>query len=208
MKDILIDAIDQSVQEIASTMLFLDVISGPGIAKPSGVPYMPAPSEVSSIVGLSGGVGGGVRLASTKVVACQLSNALAGENLGSFSEDTKDAFAEICNILAGGIKGNMEKSVGEIHLSPPSVILGSDFLINYKSDLESVRHFFSLDGDSFYVEVFFQQEKKKDLRIDMALTETTVTILDDLCEKMGMTRSEVIIKFIESGNSFLSQFKT
>ncbi|MEO5376869.1 MAG: chemotaxis protein CheX [Magnetococcus sp. DMHC-6] len=159
MMDQLIQVTSASVVELFETMLMLEVVAGPGMVKPSTVPYVPAPAEISALVELSGGLKGGVRLAMPQALALHLASSLAGESYEVFSEDVRDGFAEICNIIAGGIQSKLESTIGDISLTPPTVTFGENDAVDLENSLESVRHFFSVQGNSFFVEFYFQGKK-------------------------------------------------
>ncbi|MBF0143791.1 MAG: chemotaxis protein CheX [Magnetococcales bacterium] len=210
MQDVLLSAIESGVLRVFETMLFLPVTPGPGLAKPSMVPYVPAPAEVSAIVGLGGGVDGGVRLACTVDAALIIASALAVEEYPEFGGESKDAFAEVANMVAGGVQTKMEPlTKQEIHLTPPSVIMGQDYAVDFKSDLESVRKFFSMEQGTFYVEIYYRSatETRLGQLLEVELPKDTLLKLDEMAGNLKADRSEVLARLIDGGHRFFNRMR-
>ncbi|MBF0186861.1 MAG: chemotaxis protein CheX [Magnetococcales bacterium] len=196
-------ALEESVMEIVTTMLFIDIEPGHGIAKPSGVPHIPAKAEVSAMVGLGGDMKGGARLGCSIPMAIYLASTLAVEKFSSLEGDAKDAFAELANMIAGGIQTRiMGDEFETINLTPPSVIIGENYEIDYKSNIESVRHFFRVGEGAFYIEVFYELEQQFEerlenkLHVEVQLEEKTAMLLDEMAKEIGASRSETIRRLI------------
>ncbi len=146
------------------------------------------------MVGMSGGFNGGVRLVSSNKVARMLAGALSGEGYRTLTDEAKDGFAELGNMITGGIQTRIEgfSNSGQISLTPPTVIVGADYEVDYRSHLESVRKFFRVHDDPFFVEVFYQVDK--DALVNVMLSDALVRNLDALGAKLGgnPSRAEVI----------------
>lgn len=194
MQEKVLEAIKEAVMEIVETMLFLDVEAAHGLVKPAGVVHVAARADASTMVGLNGGLVGGVRLACPQSVAKLLASALMGEPCKTLNGDAKDAFAELGNMVAGGIQTRLTADVGEINLTPPTVIVGGDYEVDYKSTLDSVRQFFRVEDEAFYIEVHFLRENR--IPVSISLEQSTLNILDDLVRKLGRSRSHVVQKLI------------
>ncbi|MBF0154048.1 MAG: chemotaxis protein CheX [Magnetococcales bacterium] len=193
MKDLILQAAEDSVMEIVNTMLFVDVTPGQGVAKPSDVPHVAARAEASAMVGMNGGFNGGVRLVTSNKVARVLAGALSGEGYRTLTDEARDGFAELGNMISGGIQTRMEgfANCGQINLTPPTVIVGADYEVDYRSHLESVRKFFRLQDEPFFVEVFYQVDK--DALVNVMLSEELARDIDTLSKRLaGGTRAEVI----------------
>lgn len=147
----------ESVQEIFSAYLFLEVVSGPAKAKPVEDPYSPPDAEVLAIVGYKGGLNGGMHLASPEHVACQLSGAFAGVELDSMDGEGIDAFGELANLVAGGVQTRLMEGhgFGEITLTPPLVSVKGETHANYRDDLQSVQQYFKFAGGLLFAECFY-----------------------------------------------------
>ncbi|MBF0176029.1 MAG: chemotaxis protein CheX [Magnetococcales bacterium] len=198
LKELILHAAEESVMEIVNTMLFVDVTPGQGVAKPSNVPHVAARAEASAMVGMNGGFNGGVRLVTSSKVARQLAGALSGEGYRTLTDEARDGFAELGNMISGGIQTRMEgfANCGQINLTPPTVIVGADYEVDYRSHLESVRKFFRFQDEPFFVEVFFQVDK--DALVNVMLSEELARNLDALSKKWGGgTRAEVIQRLVQ-----------
>ena len=89
-------------------------------------PYIkkePVPQyEVSSIIGLSGGVGGCVVINMRESLALQLASELLGEEITELDDDCIDAIGEIANMIAGNAKTDFPDE--NCSISVPSVVIG------------------------------------------------------------------------------------
>ncbi|MBF0124283.1 MAG: chemotaxis protein CheX [Magnetococcales bacterium] len=199
LKKTLLAITEETVQEIVNTMLFITVSAGHGIAKPTGVAHIAARAEASVIVGLNGGLNGGVRLACSKRVALVLASALSGEGYRSMTDDAKDGFAEVGNMIAGGIQTRLgeKMALGEINMTPPTVILGADYEVDYRSSFESVRYFFRVEDEPFYIEVYYLVDSKFSVTLDSGL----FTKLERLRGRFGDSHAEVIAHLVGVADS-------
>jgi hypothetical protein len=75
-----------------------------------------AAANGSAIVALSGGLKGGARLAAPAETVTALASALMGEEVSALDADSEDAFAELADMITGGIQ-----SVGRIVAAAPAV---------------------------------------------------------------------------------------
>lgn len=150
MQEKLLAATREAVTEIASTMLFMEVA-------PSNAGTGPAPmeSDISAVVGYSGALQGSVRLAGPMAAALKLAGGLMGEETASLTEDSKDAFAELCNMVAGGVQTRVSPELGQINLTPPVVVTGTNHRVSGKSGEKVIHQSFDTDGTSFMVEIMF-----------------------------------------------------
>jgi chemotaxis protein CheX len=197
LKKMILSSTQEAVMEIVETMLFIPVTAGHGVAKPSGVAHVAAPAEASVMLGFNGGLNGGARLACSVNVARALASALAGETFRIMNDDAKDAFAEIGNMVAGGIQTRLtdRMRMGEVNMTPPTVIIGGDYEVDFKSSLESVRQFFRLEDEPFYIEIFYMLEQKSTASV--SLDSQLFGRLERLVGKYGETPAEVIAFLVE-----------
>ncbi|MGN7610872.1 chemotaxis protein CheX [Magnetococcales bacterium HHB-1] len=208
MKDHLLLAIEQSTLEIASTMLDIEIEPGPGIAKPSGIPHVPAKADTSVMVGLNGELQGGVRLGCSTSAALYLASALAmmlDDPFTTMEEEAKDAFAELGNMIAGGIQSQLltDQILSDLNLTPPSLIVGDDYNIDFTSNIESVRKFFRVNEETFYIEVFFHLDEQL-AKLLQEKEQTTITIkaitariLNDLAEEFDLSPQETLHRVLD-----------
>ncbi|MEO5366883.1 MAG: chemotaxis protein CheX [Magnetococcus sp. WYHC-3] len=206
IKESLLKFTEESVMELAETMLFLDITPGHGLVKPAGVAHIPARAEASAMVGLSGGINGGVRLACSQNVALHLSSALFGERLNILEGEAKDAFAELANIIAGGIQTRMSTLIGDVTLSPPTVIVGADYEVEYKSQLESLRYFFRIESEVFYIEVHFLLDSQ--VMVNVSLNQETAALLDQVASMRNLGREPLLFALLDQERRRLNDPET
>nr|CRH05874.1 Conserved putative protein of unknown function [Candidatus Magnetococcus massalia] len=149
-------AIVESVHEIYLAFLSLEVKPGPVITKPDTEPYQPPESEATALVGLSGGLKGGVHLSCPMHVALALAGSFAMEEYETLEGEGADGFGEICNMVAGGMQSRLADKFGEINLTPPTVITGTNYAMQYSTKLASMKQYFMIEHGPFFVECFFE----------------------------------------------------
>lgn len=154
MQDKINAAAQEAVEEIVSTMLFVPINPVSSSAE-----SMSVESDVSAIVGLSGGLKGGTRLGSPVETVTALAGALMGEEIDALNEDSKDAFGELANMITGGIKTRLAGELGEINLSPPLVITGENHTAHSDRDDQIALTRYELDGNPFFIEVFYSVQE-------------------------------------------------
>ena len=144
-----------SVQDVFLTFLSIEVSAGPMIAKRDEDLYRPPETEVTVLINFSGGIHGGVHLASPQKLSLQLASAFSGETYNSLSGEAGDGFGELANMIAGGLQTRLSSRFGNINLTPPTLIYGTDYHMQYKTNFDSVRQYFKCRLGLFYVEFFF-----------------------------------------------------
>lgn len=154
MRDQLLAAATDAVQEIAATMLFVEIAPGG-----TGEGGCGAAMDVSAIVGVSGTIQGSVRLAALEPAALRLASALAGSELTTLEGEAQDAFAELANMITGGIQSRLADTVGPMNLSPPVLVRGSNHQVCGKTDEVRIHRLFSMENTPFAVEIFFVERK-------------------------------------------------
>ncbi|MEO5340240.1 MAG: chemotaxis protein CheX [Magnetococcus sp. MYC-9] len=147
--------IKDSVQDVFRTFLSVDVTPGPMVTKRDADIYRPPATEVTVVINFSGGIHGGVHLASPLQLALASATAFAGETYETIIGEAGDGFGELGNMIAGGLQTRLANRFGDIHLTPPTIISGSDYHMQYKTDFDSIKQYFKCSMGSFYVEFFF-----------------------------------------------------
>jgi chemotaxis protein CheX len=150
VQDIINAAAREAVAEIASTMLFVPINPVPSAANGTAIE-----ADVSAIVALSGGLKGGARLASPVETVTALASALMGEEVSALDADSEDAFAELANMITGGIQTRLSGELGEMNLSPPFVITGKNHRAHGDSSDQVAVSRFEVQGKPFFIEVFY-----------------------------------------------------
>ncbi|MBF0109406.1 MAG: chemotaxis protein CheX [Magnetococcales bacterium] len=150
--------IKESVHDLFVAFLGQEVTPGPLVSKKEADPYRPPDTEVTAIINFSGGLQGGVHLASPRHTAMQLTNAFSGEEYLELFGEAGDGFGELNNIIAGGLQTRLSERFGNINLTPPTLIAGTDYKMQYKTNFFSIKQYFKCDAGPFFVEFFFYIE--------------------------------------------------
>lgn len=79
-------------------------------------------SDISGVIGLSGGAKGSVALSFPRITALKVVSAFVGEKIVMMGDDVVDAIGELANIVAGSAKKDLAEY--KIAISLPTVVLG------------------------------------------------------------------------------------
>lgn len=147
--------IKESVHDVFLTFLLTNATAGPMVIKKEDDLYKPPEAEVTVIINFSGGIHGGVHLAAPLHAALQMTNRFAEEEYESIFAEAGDGFGELGNMIAGGVQTRLGERYGNINLTPPTIVSGTDYRMQYKTNFDSVKQYFKSDLGIFYVEFFF-----------------------------------------------------
>ena len=90
--------------------------------------------DITSMVGLAGQLCGVLSVRSSKDSAALMTYKMLGAEAHKDSQEVRDAFGEICNMVAGNFK-NKISGLGEgCMLSVPTVITGNDYSLHSLAD--------------------------------------------------------------------------
>jgi chemotaxis protein CheX len=156
MSEQFINALREAIQEIAETMLFVDIVA---LEATKGRSNLSA--DVSAVVGYSSALKGSMRLAGPQASAVKLAGALLGEERDAMDKEMEDSFSEMANMIAGGVQTRIETGgmlKGHIRMSPPVIISGTNHQVSSDRSFECVSHQFDLDGNTFFAEIYYSRE--------------------------------------------------
>ncbi|MBF0271432.1 MAG: chemotaxis protein CheX [Magnetococcales bacterium] len=153
--------IKDAVREMFAAYLVMELENGPTVSKKEDDDYRPPSSEVTVVINFSGGINGGIHLAAPLHAAIELASAFSGEAYDSIVGEAGDGFGELANIAAGGVQTRLGTRFGNINLTPPTLITGTDYKMQYKSNFDSVKQYFKCDAGLFFVEFFFYVQQFK-----------------------------------------------
>jgi CheY-specific phosphatase CheX len=94
--------------------------------------------SVAGVIGWVGSLSGTGILECSPEFACTLANLMLGTDESTLNEDALDAVAEMTNIVFGGMKTELEKCLGAIALSIPTIISGADIEMRTSGELITV----------------------------------------------------------------------
>nr|CRH05439.1 putative Inhibitor of MCP methylation-like protein [Candidatus Magnetococcus massalia] len=158
MAEPFIEALREAVQEIAESMLFVEVEQ-----KDCRHDKSPMTVDISAILGYSENLRGSFALSAPTDGAISLASALLGEPREELDGELQDAYSEMANMLAGGVQSRMEAQFGAIKMSTPMLIQGHGHQVGSEASFQCVSHDFSLDGKAFCVHIFYHPDELEKL---------------------------------------------
>ncbi len=143
------DAVRLSIVDITkgvfSTMVMLDVVDD----FPLEEPVKNFHETLTSMVGLAGSHSGILAIHCPKTLALRVTSNMLGMEVVEIDEDVNDALGEIANMIGGDVKHIFSPKGGDINLSIPTVIYGSDYMLESMSNSESLVIPFDCGPDRF-----------------------------------------------------------
>ncbi|MBJ6726895.1 chemotaxis protein CheX [Geomesophilobacter sediminis] len=143
------DGVRQSITEITkgvfSMMVMLDIED----QYPLTEPVTSFHETVTSMVGLAGSHCGVLAVHCPKPLALKIASNMLGMEVEEMGEDVNDAMGEIANMIGGDVKHIFSPGGGDLSLSIPTVIYGSDYVMESVSNTESLLMPFDCGGDRF-----------------------------------------------------------
>jgi len=91
--------------------------------------------SVAGVIGWVGSLSGTGILECSPEFACTLANLMLGTTETALSADALDAVAEMTNIVFGGMKTELERRVGNMALSIPTIVYGTDVEMRTSGEL-------------------------------------------------------------------------
>jgi chemotaxis protein CheX len=128
------EQIIESVKEIFSTMVMMDVAAGEGISMGKG----PLTESISGIIGLAGTHKGVLAIHLPYRVAMAITGSFLGMEVDEINADVEDAVGELANMLGGNVKSILSENGRDINLSMPTTIAGKEYDFQPTKDAESL----------------------------------------------------------------------
>lgn len=156
MLDKCIEALREAIQEIAETMLFVEIL--PVEATKTRSTHS---ADVSAVIGYSSALKGSMRLAGPEPSVRKLAGALLGEERDMMDKEMEDAFSEMANMIAGGVQTRLEGLGlfnGHIRMSPPVIISGQNHQVSSDRSFRCASHTFEMEGESFFAEIYYSED--------------------------------------------------
>lgn len=145
----LFNEIVEGTNEIFSTMLMVELEEGTPVYENKAV----FTSNLTSMIGLGGGIKGMLAVHCPEIVAKNITSAFLGMEVEELDEDVKDAIGEIANMVAGALKTSFQKCDIDIQLAIPTVVIGSSFKTSGFSGAYCISVPFSMNGETFWIEM-------------------------------------------------------
>lgn len=151
--------VEKVVDEIFTTMIFIKPINEKPIIRKTNDSDIPGKKDISGIIGLGGSLTASIIVHFEKESALKVtSNMLGGIEYKEIDSDVIDAVGEMTNMIAGGIKRELEAIGIELDQSLPIVVSGEKFDTNCINKNESVLVPFKIDGNNMFVEFNFRDK--------------------------------------------------
>jgi chemotaxis protein CheX len=143
------EGVRASIAEIAkgvfSTMVMMELTEEPPLAEP----VVSFHDTVTSMVGLAGTYSGVLAIHCPKPLALKVTSNMLGMDVMEMDDDVNDAMGEIANMIGGDVKHIFSPKGADINLSIPTVIYGSDYVLESMSSAESMVMPFQCEGERF-----------------------------------------------------------
>lgn len=132
------EAVRASIAEITkgvfATMVMLEVVD----REPLTEPVITFHDTITSMVGLAGSYSGILAIHCPKNLALKITSSMLGMEVTDIDDDVNDAMGEIANMVGGDVKHIFSPKGSDINLSIPTVIYGSDYVLESMSSAESL----------------------------------------------------------------------
>ena len=143
------DGVRGTIAEITkgvfTTMVMMDVVD----EEPLTESIVTFHETLTSMVGLAGSHSGILAIHCPKDLALRITSNMLGMEVTEIDDDVNDALGEIANMIGGDVKHIFSPKGADINLSIPTVIYGSDYVLESMSSAESLVMPFVCGGDRF-----------------------------------------------------------
>ena len=141
----------KATSEVLSATAELNVVAGSPYVKNSGT----ANGSVSALIGMSGDRNGTFSISFESSTAVHIVRKMLGDQIENIFEDIQDAMGEITNMISGHARVGLVDKGLKLQGSTPSVIMGKDHSITYKSAGRPIAIPFSCEAGKFTLEFCF-----------------------------------------------------
>jgi chemotaxis protein CheX len=149
VQNLIVSSLRHSVTEVFSTMLTGN-IEFEEMAVENSTPEVS--DRVVSFIGIAGTWTGTGSLTCPPNVACRVCSQMLMADFDSVTEDVLDAVAELTNMIIGNLKSDLERHLGALGLSIPTVVFGRNFKTKC-SGAEWITERFRWEGDDILLRV-------------------------------------------------------
>jgi chemotaxis protein CheX len=138
-----------AVKDVFSTMVMMELEDGPPVVgKGSEID-----SNISSMIGLGGGIRGILAIHCPAEVAQGITGAFLGMDIEGLDNDVKDAICELSNMVAGNLKVYLTKVCVDVQLAIPTCVIGESYRISGLSGATCIAVPFVSASGSFWIEL-------------------------------------------------------
>jgi chemotaxis protein CheX len=112
-----------ATKDVFSTMVMMELEDGPPLIGKGGE----IQSNISSMLGLGGGVRGVLAIHCPADVAKGITGAFLGMDIEELNDDVKDAIGELTNMVAGNLKVFFANFDIDVKLAIPTTVIGESY---------------------------------------------------------------------------------
>ncbi len=142
-------AIIDGTQEVFTTMLMVELVSGDPIEGKGG----DVEANITSMLGLGKDIRGMLAVHCPANVAKDITGTFLGMEVEELDEDVKDAIGEIANMVAGNLKVSFKENGQDIELAIPTTVVGDSFRTGGMPGATRVAVPFTMNGSTFLIEL-------------------------------------------------------
>src|ERR1700730_6118843 len=117
--------------EVAAREVF-ELMLGCQLTGPTGAEAIPP--DITAMVGLTGRLCGVLSVCCNEKTAVLMTSKMLGVALDKIGPEVSDALGEVSNMVAGNFKNKIRGLGAVCHLSPPTVITGSEYDLHFPAD--------------------------------------------------------------------------
>lgn len=124
LQELIVECVTTASANVFSTMLGVGVRRG-DVSVENG--SAEGNDGVVSLIGLAGSWTGAGSISCSPVLACRICSHMLMTQAESVDEEVLDAVAELTNMIVGSVKTDLERHLGPLGLSIPTVVFGRNF---------------------------------------------------------------------------------
>ncbi|MBV8730907.1 MAG: chemotaxis protein CheX [Acidobacteriia bacterium] len=156
VQNLIVSSLQHSVMQVFSTMLTGDIEFG-GLTMENSTADVT--DRVVSFIGIAGTWSGTGSVTCSPVAACRVCSQMLMADYTSVTEEVLDAVAELTNMIIGNVKSDLERHLGPLGLSIPTVVFGRNFKTKSAS-AEWIVERFQWDGEEILLRVSLRPSEK------------------------------------------------
>ena len=148
MQQSTIERICTASHEVFNTMLAMEIVNGEAYVEKEA---SPSSEGVVALIGLAGEWVGTASLSCSAPFACRIASQMLMMDAQSVDSDVLDAVAEVANMIIGNVKTELERDLGPMGMSIPTIIFGKNFSARSAGSEEWLTVPFTCDGERIEV---------------------------------------------------------
>jgi len=157
VSELIAHSIRHSAVEVFSTMMSVELAPQEATVEPPGS----APNDgVVSFIGLAGSWVGTGSIVCSPTLACRICSQFLQTTAEAVDEEVLDAIAEVTNMIIGCVKNELERELGPLGLSIPTVIYGRNFKTKSAGNAEWVVERFGWEDEILLVKLCLAPNEK------------------------------------------------